>query len=114
MVLPSLAEGLPLAVLEAMACARPVVATAVNGTPEAVIQGETGLLVAPNAPGELAGALLTVLRDPQLAARMGAAGRVRVETHYTLLNFLTRVQGLYGDLVCADGGSLVQSNVTAT
>jgi teichuronic acid biosynthesis glycosyltransferase TuaC len=72
-VLPSLSEGLPTVVCEAMNCGRPVVATAVDGTPEIVRDGETGLLVPPGDPEALAGALARVLDDPALAGRMGEA-----------------------------------------
>lgn len=71
-VLPSLSEGLPTVVCEAMNCGRPVVATAVDGTPEIVRDGVTGLLVPPRQPAALADALAAVLDDPDRAARMGA------------------------------------------
>ena len=71
-VLPSLSEGLPTVVCEAMNCGRPVVATAVDGTPEIVRDGETGLLVPPSDARALAGALARLVDDPVLAARMGA------------------------------------------
>src|SRR5205814_5050287 len=70
--LPSLAEGLPNAVMEAMAAGLPVVATSVGGAPELVIPGETGLLAPPGAAAELAEALLEVLADPVHASWMGA------------------------------------------
>ncbi len=69
-VLPSLSEGLPTVVCEAMACGLPVVATAVDGTPEAVRDGETGYLVPPREPEPLASALGRVLDDPEGAERM--------------------------------------------
>jgi glycosyltransferase involved in cell wall biosynthesis len=73
--LPSLYEGMPLTAIEAAAMARPVVATAVDGTPEVVREGRTGRLVpAADAPA-LARALLDLLRDPEGARRMGQAGR---------------------------------------
>ena len=73
--LPSLYEGLPLTAIEASAMARPVVATAVDGTPEVVRDGHTGRLVpAADAPA-LARALLDLLRDPEGARRLGRAGR---------------------------------------
>ncbi|MBY0396427.1 MAG: glycosyltransferase family 4 protein, partial [Thermoleophilia bacterium] len=71
-VLPSLSEGLPTVVCEAMNCGRPVVATAVDGTPEIVRDGETGLLVPPSDARALADALARLVDDPALAARMGA------------------------------------------
>lgn len=70
-VLPSLSEGLPTVVCEAMNCGRAVVATAVDGTPEIVRDGRTGLLVPPRDPAALADALGRVLDEPGLAARMG-------------------------------------------
>jgi glycosyltransferase involved in cell wall biosynthesis len=73
--LPSLFEGMPLTVIEAAAMARPVVATAVDGTPEVVRDGRTGRLVPPADPPALAQALLELLRDPERARRMGQAAR---------------------------------------
>ncbi len=73
--LPSLYEGLPLTAIEAAAMARPLVATAVDGTPEVVRDGETGVLVPPADPPALARGLLAVLGDPERARRMGEAAR---------------------------------------
>ncbi len=73
--LPSLYEGMPLTAIEAAAMARPVVATAVDGTPEVVREGHTGRLVPPADPPALARALLDLLRDPDGARRLGQAGR---------------------------------------
>lgn len=74
-VLPSLFEGMPLVAIEALAAGKPLVATRVDGTPEVVDHGVTGLLVPPAAPQPLAEAILTVLTDPALGARLGSAGR---------------------------------------
>lgn len=88
-VLPSLVEGLPLVVLEAMAAELPVVATRVSGTREVVVDGVTGRLVPPGAldgGGDgtaLAGAILDVLADPDEAASYGKAGRLRLEHEFT-------------------------------
>jgi len=78
-VLSSDYEGLPLAVLEAMAQGLPVVATNVGGVPEAVIDGLTGFLIPPRSGRLLAQAIVRLIVDPELAARMGMAGRKRVE-----------------------------------
>ena len=76
-VLSSSSEGLPNAVLEAMVAARPVVATNVGGVPEIVSDGVSGLLVPPGNVDTLAAAIGRILKDPTLAASMGAAGRRR-------------------------------------
>lgn len=81
--LPSVTEGLPLIVLEAMAAGRAVVATAVGGLPEAVAEGETGLLVPPRDPDALCAALHHLLNARGATARMGAAGRERVRRMFT-------------------------------
>ena len=80
----SVAEGIPNVVLEAMACAVPVVATNVGGISEAVTNGVEGFLVAPRDPVELADALVRLAHSPELRARMGTAGRTRIEEHFTL------------------------------
>ncbi len=74
-VLPSLEEGLPLALVEAMALGVPVVSTPVNAIPEAVEHGVTGLLVPPGDAAGLAAAILRLRQDPQLAGRLAAAGQ---------------------------------------
>jgi glycosyltransferase involved in cell wall biosynthesis len=95
--LPSLAEGLPLVVLEAMLQARPVVATPVGGTAELVVDGETGVLVPPGDAGALAHALSDLLADPARARRMGDAGRARVLAEFSEAAMSKRVLGLYAD-----------------
>ncbi|MFP4057410.1 MAG: glycosyltransferase family 4 protein [Candidatus Brocadiia bacterium] len=83
-VLPSLLEGMPNTALEAMAVGLPVVASAVDGVPEVVVDGETGLLVSPGDPHLLRDTIGRLLTEPQLAARMGRAGRERVRRHFAL------------------------------
>jgi glycosyltransferase involved in cell wall biosynthesis len=83
-VVPSLYEGFSLPAIEAMACGVAVVATTGGALPEVVGEsGETGLLVTPNDPGELASAIARLLDDPELRARLGAAGRERVINRFT-------------------------------
>jgi glycosyltransferase involved in cell wall biosynthesis len=101
LVLPSLYEGMPLTAIEASAMARPVVATAVDGTPEVVRHGETGLLVPPGDPGALAGAVLEVLRHPERAAALGARGRGWVLHHFDLDTQVERTARVYRSLVRA-------------
>lgn len=94
-VLPSLFEGLPLSVLDAMAATKPVVASAIGGTNEAVVPRETGLLVPPGDPTALAAAIRTVLHDPGLAARLGEAGRQRVVQHFSAKTMAQHVTDVY-------------------
>jgi glycosyltransferase involved in cell wall biosynthesis len=84
LALPSLYEGMPLTAIEASAMARPVVATAVDGTPEVVRDGLTGYLVPPRDPAALARRLAALLRDPGAATRMGQAGRDLVLARFGL------------------------------
>ena len=76
--LPSRYEGLPTAVVEAMVCGIPVVATAVNAVGDVVVPGETGLLVPPGRPELMADAVGFLLDSPAAAARMAAAARARL------------------------------------
>ena len=75
-------EGLPKSALEAMASGKPLVATDIPGCREAVVDGETGLLVPPRDPPALAAALRRLIEAPELRAKMGAAGRLRAEQYF--------------------------------
>ena len=97
--LPSAGEGMPGSVLEAMACQLPVVGTRVNGIEDLVVEGETGLLVAPAAPEALALALATLLQDPALARQLGEAGRRRAERRFGIDRMVAAKQDLYRSLV---------------
>lgn len=77
-------EGIPVALMEALAAAKPVVASRLSGIPELVADGETGLLVAPGDAGALAAAVARLLQEPGLAARLGEAGRERVVREFRL------------------------------
>jgi glycosyltransferase involved in cell wall biosynthesis len=98
LVLPSWIEGLPLVVLEAMAHARPVVATAVGGTPEAVVDGETGLLVPPRDVDALTAALEHVVSDAGVRHDLGRAGRVRAGQLFAVEQMTGRVLEVYEDV----------------
>jgi glycosyltransferase involved in cell wall biosynthesis len=88
-------EGLPTAVVEAMICGVPVVATAVNAVPDLVVPGETGLLVPPGRPARLAAAIRHLLGSPATAARMAAAARDRVGDRYGLAALRSALIGAY-------------------
>jgi glycosyltransferase involved in cell wall biosynthesis len=95
LVVPSLTEGSPLIVLEAMAAGVPVVASAVGGVPDQARHGEEGLLVPPGDPEALAGAMDELLRDPRRARRLGAAGRRRTENGFSHETLVRRIEGVY-------------------
>jgi glycosyltransferase involved in cell wall biosynthesis len=95
LVLPSEAEGLGLVLLEAMAAGKPVVASAVGGIPEIVIDGETGFLVQPGSPGALAERICSLLEDPQLAARMGEHGLQRQRRMFSADSMVERILDVY-------------------
>jgi len=80
--LPSRYEGLPTAVVEAMSCGVPVVATAVNAVSDVVVPGETGLLVPPHRPDLMAAGIGYLLDSPAAAARMAATARRRLTGRY--------------------------------
>ncbi|MFN2613096.1 MAG: glycosyltransferase [Solirubrobacterales bacterium] len=80
--LPSLAEGLPVVLMEAMSCGLPVLSTSIDAIPELVADGENGLLVEPGDPRALADALRRLGSDPQLRSRLGRAGRATVAERF--------------------------------
>jgi glycosyltransferase involved in cell wall biosynthesis len=82
-VMTSVNEGFGRVVIEAMAARRPVVASNVGGIPDIVQEGITGRLVRPNHPEEFAAAISELLANPEAMSAMGAAGRVRVENHFS-------------------------------
>lgn len=98
-VLPSLFEGLPLSILEAMAANKPVVASAVGGNDEAIVHGETGLLVPPADPTALAAAIQTVLSDSGLGRRLAAAGQARVHEHFSAEAMVRQVAHIYEEVL---------------
>jgi starch synthase len=87
-VLPSIVESLGIVCLEAMAAGKAVVATKVGGVPEVVVDGVTGILVPPEDPRALAGAIVTLLKNPEQRERMGEAGRQRVIRDFTWARYV--------------------------
>jgi glycosyltransferase involved in cell wall biosynthesis len=94
-VMPSFHEGMSNAVLEAMACALPVVATAVSGSSNLIVHKSSGLLVPPDEPAALAAALDELLDNPENARKMGAYGRHIVEAQYRFDTMIKRFCSLY-------------------
>ncbi len=104
-VLPSwpYLEGLPRVVIEAMACSLPVVGTDVEGTNEAVVQDETGLLVPHKDIASLSKAIQKLIDDPQLRTRLGESGRQRVQEVFDIKEHVHRVESVYQELLEKDG-----------
>lgn len=99
-VLPSInPDPFPTVVLEAMAAAKPVVATAHGGVLEQVQEGVTGFLVSPHVPEEMAQALTRLIFDPQLGKKMGAAGRRRVTACFSRQRYIYDIELLYQNVL---------------
>ena len=104
-VVSSTYEGCCNAILEGMAMAKPVVATAVGGNPELVSPGKTGVLVPPSDSAQLAEAIVKLIKDPQRAVAMGAAGRKRVEARFSLQRMVEETGRLYQHLLTTVRGA---------
>lgn len=97
-VLPSAWEAFPIAILEAMACGVPQIVTDVGGNSEAVVHGETGLVCPPNQPRALAEAIVTLLDNDGLRARMSTASRARHRRLFRLETMVARIAALYAEV----------------
>lgn len=97
-VLASFAEGIPVALMEAMALAVPCVSTSIAGIPELIHTGQEGLLVPPSNVEELAGAIESLILDPVLRRRLGASGRERIVSTYNLPLNHERLASLFAQL----------------
>ena len=99
LTLTSAWEGTPYSLLEAMAYAKPVVATSVNGCPEIVDHGQSGLLVPPGDPQRWANAVIKLIDHPQNARQFGQNGRRRVEADFTLSTMIEQIENLYIEMI---------------
>lgn len=99
-VLPSYGcEGVPQSVMQAMSCGLPVVSTTVGAIDEAVVHEQTGLLVSPRRTDVLTAALVRLMGDPALRARMGAAGRERAQARFGMDGMLVAMEGVYARML---------------
>ena len=94
-VLPSLSEGLSMALLEAMAAGKPVVATKVGGNSELVLDGDTGFLIDSESPESISDRVVEVLRDKVRAMGMGDRGRCRVQDKFSFRAMVDRYQNFH-------------------
>lgn len=97
-VLSSIDEGMSITLLEAMAAELPVVVTKVGGNPEVVVDNETGFLVAPKSPEQMADKIMALLANPQLAQRLGENGRKRVIEKFSIDNMVMEYEKIYNSL----------------
>jgi glycosyltransferase involved in cell wall biosynthesis len=104
-LLPSLTEALPTALIEAAACALPVVATTVGGTPEVVEHGRTGLLVPPGDVDALAAAVVELLSDRERRARFGSAARALAEERFGIEGWAQSLRALYEEALSTAGST---------
>ncbi|MGI6038107.1 MAG: glycosyltransferase family 4 protein [Limnochordia bacterium] len=106
-VLPTLSEGLSLAILEAMALGKPVIASRVGGIPELITHGQAGLLVPPGSPRELAAALGKIFTAPLEGVNMGQRAKKRVLTEFTASRMVEAWDQLYQSELTAVAGEVV-------
>lgn len=98
-VLPSLWEGLPYVLVEAAALGKPLIATDIDGVREVIKSGVTGMLVQPRDPGALAAAILFLLKERTLAARLGEAARAEIPPQFSVKNMIRETESLYLELL---------------
>ncbi|MEC9293731.1 MAG: glycosyltransferase [Chloroflexota bacterium] len=101
-LMPSLKEGFPRTAIEAMAAGKPIVATRVGGTPEAIIDGETGILVPPEDIYTMANALLSLVDNPALRQQLGTAGAKLARKNFSINSYVDRLNELYCQLTEID------------
>lgn len=104
-------EGLPLVLLEAMACGKPVVATDVDGVPELVTDNQTGLLFPHQDDGRLAAHIVSLIRNPGRASRLGASGRSFVQANFNDEQFKRGIVGLYESVLGTPFSAAIRRNL---
>ena len=97
--LPTLNEGFARVIIEAMACAKPVIATSVGGNNEAVIDGKTGFIIPMNSPDILAQKIIELIENENLRKKMGTMGRKRVVDNFTLKHYVDDVEKIYHEIL---------------
>jgi glycosyltransferase involved in cell wall biosynthesis len=113
-VLPSLHEGIPMALLEAMATPLPVIASRVGGIPEVIEDGISGLLVEPADPISLARACRRLMKDADLSKRLGRAARERIEQRFSSSTMAAKVADVYRQLVGKTSGRTENRSTQST
>ena len=99
-VLPSVfTEGLPVVILEAMLAGKAVIASAVGGSPEIVVDAKTGTLVPPGDPDKLAEAIIYHLGNPEISRRLAENGYEFLKQRFTLTRMLDKTMGIYQELM---------------
>jgi glycosyltransferase involved in cell wall biosynthesis len=96
-LLPSYGEALPMALIEASACARPVVATDVGGIREVISDGLSGILIPPGEIGAIADAVIALLQDSERRAQMGQTGRMLVQERFNMYGWARRLSDIYAE-----------------
>ncbi|MCS6294539.1 MAG: glycosyltransferase [Nitrospira sp.] len=102
-VLPSHSEGFPFVILEALAMGKPVIATSVNGVPEVIEHMKTGLLVKARDVAGLAGAIQSLLEQPERAVQLGSAGRVAVQAQFTVERMVEKTVAVFDAALRTEG-----------
>jgi len=111
-VLPSRWEGMPNALLEAMACGIPCIATRVSGSEDIIADGINGLLVEPEQPAEMAQALRRMIEDAELAQKLAQEGYATVQRDYQLIHVTRQCVDLYRHALAKDQTAFIASNST--
>jgi glycosyltransferase involved in cell wall biosynthesis len=99
LVLPSYAEGMPMSILEAMACSMPVIASRVGGIPDMITDGWDGYLVAPGNAKDLSESIYRLVQDPTKIKEMGKRAYAKALTHYNISVGIGRLESLYGEIL---------------